>query len=115
MLSPVDRGFEIAQREFTQVEMLDQRNLADSVARAIRMNRLKTFGDFTFHHLPLLRFEIGPFAFPFFLLPMLPLQWESPGRGGKRLTQVTTMQRSEQHFCKEIAFLMLGVRHGIDR
>src|SRR4029077_11667588 len=71
-----DGRFEVAQRELTQIEMLNQRNLAGSVTRSIWMNRLKTFGDFALYCSPFLRFEISPhLSFHFFAVDGLIIAW----------------------------------------
>ena len=59
----VDGCFEVAQRELTEFEILNQRNLAGSVTRSIRMNGLKTLSDFTFYHLPILCLDVFPHLF----------------------------------------------------
>jgi len=63
----VDGCFEVAQRELTEFEILNQRNLGGSVTRSIRMNRLKAVGDSSFHCFPILGLKIRPhLSFHFF-------------------------------------------------
>jgi hypothetical protein len=72
----VNGCFEVAQRELTEFEILNQRNLAGSVTRSIRMNRLKTFCDFALYCFPFLRFEISPhLSFHFFAVDELIIAW----------------------------------------
>jgi len=50
--------FEIAQRYLPDVQTFDQRYFAGPTSRSVRMDRLKTFGDFTFQFFALMSSHI---------------------------------------------------------